>query len=69
MVLCALALVLLQGTVSFEADAVRTDALVADLARQTGRQLLCDAVVASEPVIAQFKDQPLDDVLKVFAGG
>jgi hypothetical protein len=60
----AILLVMADPLVSFQADAVRVDTLLADLARQSGQKVACDAAVAPEPLIVQFKDQPLEEVLK-----
>lgn len=59
----ALLAALIPQTVSFEADAVQVKVLVAELAKQSGLNLVCDPVVSTEPIVADFKDQPVEDVL------
>lgn len=58
-----LAAVAVSASVSFASDAVRVDALLEDLASQTGLELRCDAGVGATPVVAQFHERPLDEVL------
>ncbi|MEZ0324691.1 MAG: hypothetical protein ACAH95_02195 [Fimbriimonas sp.] len=53
--------------VSYESNAVPVAELVASLASQSGQRLEAGKEIASEPVIVQFKDKPLDDVLKILA--
>jgi hypothetical protein len=62
----ALAL-LAEPLVSFHADAVRTGALVESLADQSGRKLTFSPAVADEPVVADFSNVPLNDVLSRIA--
>jgi hypothetical protein len=61
LVLASLALT--SPSVSFAADAVTVGALVKDLARQTGTRLDVAPLLAAEPVVAQFENRPLDEVL------
>src|SRR3712207_545206 len=67
--LLALALTCSVGvdTLTCRFDAIRTDALIQELAKQSGRALACDAMLAAEPVVADFADQPLDAVTKQLA--
>lgn len=50
------------STVSYAADAVTVGDLVKALAKQANARLDVTATLASEPVIVQFKDRPLDEV-------
>lgn len=50
-------------TVSFAADATTVGLLVQDLNRQTGQTLQVAPNVASEPLIVDFENRPLSDVL------
>ncbi len=66
--LCLTALLALRaGTVSFATDAAPVKAVVADLARQSGEALQCGNDLASEPLFADFKDQPIEVVLTKLA--
>lgn len=72
MLTLAILLVMADPLVSYGSDAVRVDSLLADMARQSGQKVACDDSVAKEPLIVQFKDRPLEEVLKLVgevAGG
>lgn len=69
MTIAVVCLLLLSQTphVAIDSDAIRSGDLVRELSRQTGARLACDEVVADEPLVADFKDRSLDQVLPKIA--
>ncbi|MEW5884022.1 MAG: hypothetical protein AB1725_07350 [Armatimonadota bacterium] len=67
MVLATLAILSLGPTVTHQANAVRVGDLVASLAEQSALPLDCSPALATEPVVTEFRDRPLEEVLDALA--
>ncbi|MER3413665.1 MAG: hypothetical protein C4341_05405 [Armatimonadota bacterium] len=67
MLLALMAAAAANPTVTHQANAVRAGDLVRSLSDQSGISLAVSPALESEPVITEFRDRPLDEVLDALA--